>query len=220
MNRPFHIAVFAKAPIAGAVKTRLIPLLGAQGAADAQRAMTLHALKTAHAAAPGQVSLWTAGDHEHPFFVECARRFELACHPQCEGDLGQRMAHCLHTQLQTNETVLLIGTDCPARTVDHLCAAARALQGGAQMVFAPAEDGGYVLVGAQAQGGDLRAGFEQAFAEIAWSTAQVMAQTRARLTAIGWQGGREWHELPMLWDVDTPADYARAARIFLGGFEQ
>ena len=219
MSAAFHIAVFAKAPIAGAAKTRLIPLLGAQGAADAQRAMTLHTLKTAHAAAPGQVSLWSAGEHAHPFFVECARRFELACHPQCEGDLGQRMAHCLRTQLQTNDTVLLIGTDCPVRTADDLCAAARALQGGAQMVFTPAEDGGYVLVGAKRHGADLSAGFAQAFTEIAWSTAQVMAQTRARLTALGWQRGREWHELPEQWDVDTPADYARAAGLLSGGCE-
>ena len=91
---------------------------------------------------------------------------------------------------------------------------------GAKMVFTPAEDGGYVLVGAQAHGAALSAGFAQAFAEIAWSTGQVMAQTRARLTAIGWQGGREWHELPMLWDVDTPADYARAAEILSGSFDE
>ncbi|HCN90034.1 MAG TPA: hypothetical protein DIT28_12800, partial [Oxalobacteraceae bacterium] len=71
---PVHIAVFAKAPVAGAAKTRLIPLLGEQGAADAQRAMTLRTLRTAQAAAPGQVSLWTAGDHAHSFFSECVQR--------------------------------------------------------------------------------------------------------------------------------------------------
>lgn len=210
MSTQFHIAVFAKAPIAGAAKTRLIPLLGAQGAANAQRAMTLRTLNTAHAAAPGEVSLWTTGDHDHPFFADCASRFELACRPQCAGDLGARMADCLRTQLQTNQTVLLIGTDCPVRSADDLRAAARALQAGAQMAFTPAEDGGYVLVGAHAHGGNLTAGFEQAFAGIAWSTAQVMTQTRARLAAIGWQAGREWCELPVLWDVDTPADYLRA----------
>ena len=210
MSMPFHIAVFARAPVAGAAKTRLIPLLGEQGAADAQRAMTLRTLNTALAAAPGRVSMWTAGDHAHPFFVECAGRFDLACRPQCEGDLGARMADCLRMGLQTNETVLLIGTDCPAQTVDDLCAAARALQDGTQMVFTPAEDGGYVLVGAQAHGENLTAGFEQAFAGIAWSTAQVMAQSRARLTAIGWRAGREWRELPALWDIDTPEDYLRA----------
>ncbi len=215
MTVPVHIAVFAKAPVAGAAKTRLIPLLGEQGAADAQRAMTLRTLRTAQAAAPGQVSLWTAGDHAHSFFSECVQRFAVACHPQPERDLGARMADCLRTQLRSHEAVLLIGTDCPARSVDDLRAAARALRAGAQMVFTPAQDGGYVLVGAQAHGGDLTAGFEQAFTGIAWSTAQVMAQTRARLAAIGWHCGREWCELPMLWDVDTPADYVRAQQAAL-----
>ncbi|HCN90922.1 MAG TPA: hypothetical protein DIT28_17385, partial [Oxalobacteraceae bacterium] len=75
-------------------------------------------------------------------FSECVQRFGLACHPQPERDLGARMADCLRTQLRSHEAVLLIGTDCPARSVDDLRAAARALRAGAQMVFTPAQDGG------------------------------------------------------------------------------
>jgi rSAM/selenodomain-associated transferase 1 len=214
MNTSFHIAVFARAPVAGSVKTRLIPLLGEEGAAAAQREMTLHALATACSVAPGQVSLWTAGQNTHPFFLDCATRFDLACHPQCAGDLGMRMAECLRTQLMRHEPVLLIGTDCPALSAADLHAAAQALLQGAQMVFTPAEDGGYVLVGAHDHGvsGNTAAGFLQAFQAIDWGTPCVMAQTRARLTAIGWQAGRDWHELPILWDVDTPFDYARAQK--------
>ena len=210
MNSPFHIAVFARAPVPGLTKTRLISLLGEEGAAAAQRAMTLRTLATASTAAPGQVSLWTAGESAHPFFETCSRRFDAPRYPQCDGHLGVRMADCLRDNLKRHRSVLLIGTDCPVRSVADLRMAAQALQDGAQMVFTPAEDGGYVLVGAQEHGGDLTAGIEQAFAGIAWSTAQVMAQTRARLDAIDWQAGREWRELPTLWDVDTPADYLRA----------
>lgn len=206
---PFHIAVFTRAPLPGRAKTRLIPLLGAAGAAALQRQMTLYTLALACSAAPGQVSLWAADAPDDPFFAECARRFGLICHSQCEGDLGARMADCLRRQLLQNERVLLIGTDCLAWSETALQAAARALAAGARMVFTPAEDGGYVLVGARRHGA-LEAPPPQAFWEISWGSAQVLAQTRARLAALGWQPGREWRELPSLWDIDTPQDYLRA----------
>jgi rSAM/selenodomain-associated transferase 1 len=208
MNRPFHIAVFAKAPVAGESKTRLIPLLGKEGAAAAQRAMCLRTLATTCAAAPGNVSLWTAGDGGHPFFTECATRFALECHAQCDGDLGMRMADCLRRLLPQHETVLLIGTDCPALSPASLNEAAHALWQGARMVFTPAEDGGYVLVGAREHGADggTDAAISQAFRMIDWGTSEVMLQTRTRLA----QAVCEWHECAMSWDVDTPADYLRA----------
>lgn len=207
----FHIAVFARAPLAGRAKTRLIPLLGAAGAAAVQRAMTLRTLQAACAAAPGQVSLWAADAADHPFFAQCAARFGLRCRSQCAGDLGRRMVDCLQRQLVLHRAVLLIGTDCPCWTVADLGAAARALQDGARMVLTPAEDGGYVLVGARraAAPGDAPLPVF-AFQAIDWGTARVMAQTRARLAALGWQAGRDWRELPPLWDVDTPEDYLRA----------
>lgn len=208
MTVPFHIAVFARAPQAGSAKTRLIPLLGAQGAAAAQRAMTLRTLATACSAAPGAVSLCVAEECGHAFFAECAQQYGVSCHAQSGVDLGARMAACLHTLLAQHPAVLLIGTDCPVMSGQDLQAAAQALQQGAALVFAPAEDGGYVLVGAQGQ--HAAAGIKQAFAAIDWGTPQVMAQTRARLATLGWQAGREWHETHTLWDVDTPADYQRA----------
>jgi rSAM/selenodomain-associated transferase 1 len=214
MNDSVHIAVFAKAPVAGSVKTRLIPLLGEEGAAAAQRAMSLRTLNTACAAAPGQVSLWTSGGSDHPFFVDCADRYDLTSHRQCEGDLGKRMADCLLTLLKEHAAVLLIGTDCPAFSVAHLHAAAQALRQGRKMAFIPAEDGGYVLVGASADGDPQACDgmLLQAFRAIDWGTPQVMAQTRHRLLEIGCQFGLDWQELPVLWDVDTPDDYRRAQR--------
>ncbi len=209
---PFHIAVFARAPQPGFAKTRLIPLLGADGAAALQRAMSWRTLQVACAAAPGQVSLWAADAPDDPFFVQCGECFGVTCHAQCEGDLGRRMADCLRRQLALHERVVLIGTDCLVWSAAALEAAARALEGAAQLAFTPAEDGGYVLVGARR----LRAGEHgeqvplQAFAGIAWGTSQVMAQTRARLAVLGWQRGRHWAELPPLWDIDTPQDYRRA----------
>jgi uncharacterized protein len=65
-------------------------------------------------------------------------------------------------------------------------------------VFAPCEDGGYALIGLTRVAAKL-------FDGVAWSTGNVMAQTRARLQQLGWT----WRELETLWDVDRPADYAR-----------
>lgn len=209
---PFHVAIFARAPVAGAAKTRLIPLLGPEGAANAQRAMTVRALQTACAAslpaAPDGVSLWTAGDAAHPFFQDCTATYPVTTYPQPEGDLGERMRHCLATLLRRHQRVLLIGTDCPALTPNSLKQSAAAMHDVVQMVFMPAEDGGYVLVGAHA-GIDMHS-LASAFANIEWSTSRVMSQTRERLAANGWKPERNWAEMPSSWDVDEPADYQRA----------
>lgn len=214
-----HIAIFAKAPIAGQVKTRLIPLLGTEGAVAAYRQMLLHALQIASDAAAAQLSLWTSGAPDHPFLVECGERFTAPLYRQSEGDLGDRMATCLYHLLRQHNRVLLIGSDCPVLSVADLQLAAAALQGSAQMVFTPAEDGGYVLVGMRrlnraegacdASGKATHAGFD-AFDNIAWSTADVMAQTRERLAVQGRRPRHDWAEAPMRWDVDEPADYQRA----------
>ena len=199
-----HIAVLTRAPVPGASKTRLIPLLGEEGAAHAQRRMTWRTLRTACAVPGASVSLWCAGDITHPFLGLCARRFGVRLVPQPDGDLGMRMAVCLQTVLASHDRALLIGTDCPAFTVGALEEAARTLDA-ARMVFTPAEDGGYVLVGARR--GGLEAG---CFKDVEWGGPQVMSQTRARCAEAGMRPGQDWREMPCLWDVDTPQDYARA----------
>ena len=101
--------------------------------------------------------------------------------------------------------LLLIGTDCPALTSAHLRAAADALAQGADAVFGPVEDGGYMLVGLRDPSAATRL---QLFEGIDWSTERVMMQTRERLRA----AHASWHELPLLWDVDEPADWLRWQR--------
>jgi rSAM/selenodomain-associated transferase 1 len=204
MSGPTPIAVFTRAPAPGQAKTRLIPLLGAEGAAAAQRDMTWRTLQTACAVPGAVVSLWCAGELDHPFLRQCGEHFGIALLPQSEGDLGMRMAACLRTLLLAHDRALLIGSDCPAFMAQHLAGAAAALDQ-ARMVFTPAEDGGYVLVGAR-RGGLAPVCFEG----MTWSVPQVMQASRERLRALGWRQGVEWMEMPTLWDVDTPADYARA----------
>jgi len=203
---PPAIAVFARPPLAGAAKTRLIPVLGAAAAARLQRRRTLHALAVAKRSAVGSVTLWAAPDGQQRFFRALRRRCGVDLRGQSGDDLGQRMAAAFAAHAGP---LLLIGSDCPALTEAHLAAAASALvderHAGNDAVFIPAEDGGYVLVG-------LRHPQPQLFERIAWGSERVMTQTRQRLS----EHGLRWVELPTLWDLDRPADLARL--VTLAGF--
>lgn len=196
-SETLHIAVFARAPIPGQTKTRLIPSLGASGAAELQQAFILRTLQTAQAAGLGPVSLWCAPDGDHAFFQQCRSKFGINLYAQCEGGLGERMADAFE-KLCPQGPVLLIGTDCPALTPAHLQKAAQALLKSNEAVFLPSEDGGYVLVG-------LRHSQPALFQGIQWGSGEVMAATRERLR----QTGLSWQEPAMLWDVDEPIDLKR-----------
>lgn len=198
------IAVFARAPRAGTAKTRLIPVLGAPGAARLQRRLTLRALAVAQRAAPGRVCLWAAPDERQRFFRALRRHCGVELRCQSDGDLGQRMAAAFAAQAGP---LLLIGSDCPAlRPADLIAAGGILLAGGEgsgnDAVFIPADDGGYVLVG-------LRRPRPELFEAIEWGTQRVMQQTRQRLSRLRLR----WAELPVLWDVDRPADLARLAEL-------
>ena len=202
MSDDWAIGVMARAPAPGACKTRLAPLIGDAGAARLQQELITHTLRTACACAPGRVTLFTAGEAPQAPWSRWRRRFGVRVMPQAGGDLGSRMHGALAHLLRQAGRALLIGTDCPVLGAGDLQAAAQALTR-ARMVFVPAEDGGYVLVGARR----INAG---AFAGIPWGTARVMTCTRAVLAADAWRAGRDWLELPTLWDVDRPADLHRA----------
>ena len=192
-----NIAIFAKAPVAGTAKTRLIPALGAAGAARLHRQLVRHALHTAQAAALGPVSLWCAPDTTHRFFRALAITTGIPLHVQHGEHLGERMHHALSALTATAPT-LLIGTDCPMLDPATLQACAVALRNGEDAVFLPAEDGGYALVG-------LRRPQPGLFRNIDWGRDAVMAQTRDRLRDCDLR----WAEPATVWDVDRPQDLAR-----------
>jgi len=157
-----RVAVFAKAPVAGAVKTRLAGILGPQGAADLHAELVRHALATAGASGAA-VELWCSPDARDPFFARCAADFGAVLREQEGAALDSLAAH--------------------------------------DAVLAPAEDGGYVLVG-------LSRPVPTLFDSIAWGGGDVMRETRSRLAA----AGVHWKELPTFWDVDRPEDYERMIR--------
>src|SRR3954452_17777666 len=125
-----EVAVFAKAPVARFAKTRLIPLLGAEGAAELQAQLIRRAVATARAADVGPVTLWCAPDCSHPLF----RDFRVALRPQPEGDLGACMLAAFEA---AGGPLVLIGSDCPVLEAQDLRDAAAALAE-ADVVIAPA----------------------------------------------------------------------------------
>ena len=191
------IAVFARAPVAGQTKTRLIPHLGAEGAASLHAALIRHCLTTARAAAIGPVELWGV-DIAHPFLAGVAAEFGATLRPQRGVDLGARMLACF--EAQAGRPCLLVGTDAPIISPEDFRACADALKSVDDAVFLPAEDGGYALVG-------LRDPIPSIFQGMRWSESDVMAITRERLRA----AGLRWREPRLIWDVDRPPDVDRLA---------
>lgn len=191
------IVVFAKAPVAGLAKTRLVPALGEIGAAALAERMLRHALAQAIAADIGPVELCTTPDAPHPVLCALAAASGADLAAQGLGDLGARMERALARQLRRWPRVLLIGTDAPGLGARQLRQAASALDDHAA-VFVPTLDGGYVLVG-QRRPGDLRY-----LSGMTWSHPHVMDETRRRLA----DAGLRWAELSPVVDIDEPADLA------------
>ena len=191
--RPTRILIFAKAPLPGRVKTRLIPALGAEGAAALAAQMLERTVAEALAAGVGPVELCADPD---PAAAEWDghRPDGVGLSAQGEGDLGTRMAKAARRTIDGGERALLIGTDCPALDRERLRAAAIALDEHAAVIH-PVEDGGYALLGLARFDPGL-------FENIAWSTVDVATVTIARIRAMGWK----LHLGETLRDIDEPAD--------------
>jgi rSAM/selenodomain-associated transferase 1 len=190
-----EIAVFAKVPRPGAVKTRLISALGAEGAAALQARLIDRTLAKAHAVPAAVACLWLAGQIEH-YPVPSGQRWEA----QQGADLGARMAQAFLVTLARSRACVLIGTDCPALAPAHIQCAFEQLEQH-DVVVVPAEDGGYVLIA-------LKAPQPRLFEDIRWGGPTVMQETRARIDTAGLRACY----LPALPDLDTPADLERARR--------
>lgn len=192
--KPMRIVIFAKAALPSLAKTRLIPVLGRHGAADLAQQMLEKTLREALAAKLGPVELCVTPSPTEAVWQTLRRSNSVQWSDQGDGDLGERMARASQRVLQAGESVLLIGSDCPQLGAAQLQQAANALQR-ADAALVPAFDGGYVLLGLNRFDASL-------FDGIAWSTNTVAAQTRQRLTKLGWTV----QNLPVLHDIDEPAD--------------
>ena len=185
---------FARQPVAGAVKTRMIPRL------TPEQALALHCelvLWTAGAlvqADLGSVELAVAGDVQHRLFERCRALGVNALVGQHGEDLGERMYNALASGLERFERVVLVGSDCPGIDRDYLVQALEGLDR-ADIVLGPATDGGYVLIG-------VRTVCRELFEGIPWGTSAVFAETERRLDRLDWSRVT----LPPLADIDRPED--------------
>lgn len=199
-SRHASVVVMAKAPQPGHAKTRLIPLLGAAGAARLQAELIRHTTFTAAQTA----DVWLAVDPPDAINeVALLAPDGVRLFGQSGADLGKRMtAAALHVWTQTGGPVIVIGTDTPALTAGTLTDAAHLLGSGADVVIGPALDGGYHLIG-------LARPTPAAFAidPRLWGGNQVLDTTVAALR----RSETRVALLPALRDLDTPTDAAAMA---------
>lgn len=181
-----RLVIFARLPEAGQVKTRLIPALGEAGAAQLYGRLLEHTLAEARTSGL-DIEVWITGGSPQAFAEAYGN--DLAVVEQGHGDLGERLA-------RVDAPSIVIGSDCPGISAPILRAAAKALDDRA-VVIGPATDGGYYLIG-------FREPVPFLFAEMAWSTPTVFANTLTRLAARGIGPAI----LPELADIDTPEDLA------------
>jgi rSAM/selenodomain-associated transferase 1 len=205
------LLVFFKVPRAGAVKTRLAPLLGAEGAARVHRRMVERTLETlADPCAPWAVRLCFAPDHAAPEVAAWLGEGR-DLRPQGDGDLGARMSRAFAAAFADGaRRVAVVGTDAPelvaadvAGLFDALTAdvaSARHAAGpavpGADVAVLPAADGGYAALALARPAPGI-------FRDVPWSTDAVMATTAARAASLDLRLTR----LRTVSDVDTPADW-------------
>ena len=188
-----RIAVFAKWPEPGRVKTRLSPALPASLACDLYRAMLEDALAVAGAGADEAFAYWadSRGIGEAPP-GKFQNRFQRGL------DLGARLEHAFaELLLADHDQALIIGADCPTLDAAILREAYAALEQHA-LVLGPTRDGGYYLVGLGRIAPPL-------FRDIAWSTERVLEQTLERARAMG----LAVKTLVELGDLDTAEDLVR-----------
>lgn len=194
------IAIMAKAPHAGQVKTRLVPLLSASDAAALAAAFIADIacrLKALAQAFDAVLFLYHTPDQAADEFNTLTG--EIRLRPQGTGNLGHRM-HAVAVDLRAEgfTQIVLLGADSPTLPAAHIAAAFNALEMGAHVAICPADDGGYVLLGVDAPHGAL-------FEAIPWGTDTVYSLS----VKLARNAGLTVHELAGWYDVDTADDLAR-----------
>ncbi len=196
------LVIMAKQPVPGMVKTRLAESLGEQVAAGLAEAFLGDLVLRLDGSADRQVlATWPDNDAAATYFETLsAGRFQLWTQPA--GSLGTRLARVIsdHMAPGSDDRVVVIGSDSPTLPTEMIPAAFKALEQ-ADVVVAPADDGGYVLIGQRREVPGL-------YERISWSTSQVWQQTRDQLMA----SGTSFVELTGWYDVDTIDDLSRLDR--------
>ena len=189
------VIVFSKAPRPGHVKTRLIPEFGAHKACYIHQQLLEYVIENISSIKDADVYLHCSPDASHNFFQYLKAQYHLVLDEQSEGDLGQRMYSAIKNGLEEYNKVVLIGSDCPLITKTYIKQAFDELNR-SDVVFGPAEDGGYVLVAMKKPRSDI-------FTDIDWGSERVLQQSIEKTQP----------DIPVLldtlWDVDRAEDVER-----------
>lgn len=201
------LVIFAKAPNAGEVKTRLQPMISKEAAARLSAALVEDIVEMTGFLPVTRV-LACSPSSDHPFFTELSRREKIKTIAQRGEDLGERLASAFDDLFAWGfENVVIVGSDSPTLPPEYLEEAFDRLES-APVVLGPAVDGGYYLVGAKQRTPEI-------FRDIVWGSEQVLAMTLARIR----EKGIRAHLLPFWYDVDQTEDLAflREHLLFLRG---
>ncbi|MDN4017640.1 TIGR04282 family arsenosugar biosynthesis glycosyltransferase [Zwartia panacis] len=213
-SRRIGLIIMAKSPQPGLAKTRLIPALGADGAARLAEQLLEHTIEVASQAKGfSHHELCVTPDVNDPVFTKHPKikitNKTVSGHgigfyvtSQGEGDLGARMQRAFGRVFENVDLAIMIGTDAPSLTANHLEQAARDLEAH-DAVLVPARDGGYTLIG-------LNQCIPSLFENMPWSTKRLMDETRRQLKRLG----KTWHEYAHMADIDEPADLALLPETF------
>ena len=193
-RRPVLLLQFAREPVPGQVKTRMIPQLTPIQACDLHRELVVWTCDQLLEAQLGDVEIAVAGEPFDPLFSRCLTSGVARLSRQRGQDLGQRMHNALRKGLADYANVVLVGSDCPGINADYLRLALQGLRE-VDVVLGPALDGGYVLIAVKRL--DARV-----FEGIPWGTGEVLRRTENALELTG----LSWRTLPPLADVDVPGD--------------
>ena len=193
-----RIIVFAKEPVAGHVKTRLARDIGDEAALRIHQEMVNETVAMASQSALAKLELYVSENLQHPLFQSIAKQQGIQVYLQQGSNLGERMFSALNESLGNASYCILIGTDCPVMSADYIEQAFDALEQGQDVVIGPAEDGGYVLIGASR----VEACW---FNNIDWGSQRVLEQSRQALIS----SAANFQQLQPLWDIDQLSDLQR-----------
>lgn len=198
-NHDQQLIIFIKAPEPGQCKTRLTPYLSPQQACDFYKTLVENCMHNIASLKAVDIAIYTTPDTQHPYIKNLSQQYNTTLHSQQGKDLGQRMHHALAKSLQHYKQSVLIGSDCPYLDKNYIEKAFKALSQHdkvTDIVLGPAEDGGYVLIGANRIQAEL-------FKSINWGTKTVLQQTIQKADTEGYR----YHLLNTLRDIDTAQDY-------------
>ncbi|HEY0625427.1 MAG TPA: TIGR04282 family arsenosugar biosynthesis glycosyltransferase [Allosphingosinicella sp.] len=191
-----RIVIFAKAPVPGQVKTRLIPALGEEGAANLAQRMLTDTYRAASSVLIAETEICATPSPAAPEWKGKLPPQAKRLSEQGDGDLGERLARAAERVVSDDERVVFIGTDCPQLDERRLKQACWELETH-DAVIHPTFDGGYALLGLNRFDPSL-------FSGIGWSGPDVARETIGRVRALGWS----LHLGATLRDIDEPEDLA------------